>query len=1082
MRYNEPTHTYHALVRLELNSGIDDRQRGSIVPRLMLFLLGRPRIERDGAPVEVDTRKAIALIAYLAVTHQHHSRAELAALLWPEYNHVRAYANLRRTVWALNKALAGDYLNVDRDAIGLNPDADLWLDVDQFAAALATSRAHDHRGATGCSTCLELLTEVVELYRDGFMYGFALSDSANFEEWQFFQAEHLQRDFVGALERLVDEYSARGQFETAIPYARQWLALDTLHEPAQRALMRLYAWSGQHSAALRQYQECLRALEEGLGVAPQETTTQLYQAIKTKQLPAPQPESQPAPDPETASPAAHNGDGNGARAPVLETMQVLHLPSQSGPFVGRAEELDKIAALIRDPACRLLTLVGPGGIGKTRLAVQAASEQREAFAHGIYFVSCATINSTTLLLSAVADALRFSFYAAGDPKRQLLDFLRSKHLLLLVDSAEQLVGAVELLTEIVIEAPAVKILATSIERLNLQEEWALEVQGLHYPEHEAASEFEQYGAIQLFFQSARRVHADFAPADADKPCIARICRLVAGMPLGIELATSWLRMLSCQEIVREVESNLDFLATSLRNVPERHRSMRAVFEHSWKLLSEQEQRVLGRLAIFQGGCRREAAERVAGATLPLLLGLVDKSLLHRTAAGRYEMLGVIRQYAQEKLNEAARAETQALHCGYYADVLRRYGESIKGGPQQEALSEIRQELENIRTGWAWAVEQGWRPEIQIFASNLYLFFEIQGRFQEGEEHFREVAQRIAALPIAGEEQAEADRLLVAQMRAYQGGFCYRLGRNEHAAQLLHELLAVFRGRAALAETAFCLACLGDIARIKGQYHVAREALEESLAICTQSGDRAIAAKAYTNLGIVAGALGEYREARQLFREGLTIFQALGDRWGEARALINLGIIAYYLLEYGEAQQLLRASLAIARMIDNHYGIAVALNNLGIIAYKLEQYSDSQQLHLESCAMFEQIGYRLGVGLTLNDLGQVARACGEEPASRAYFDAALRTAMEIQAPPLALDALVGIAALQTQTEPERTLELLYLVSLHPASGKETRDRALGLLTDLNAPPPAPQDASTGTPIPTRTLEEVAAQLLARQPPK
>jgi predicted ATPase/DNA-binding SARP family transcriptional activator/Tfp pilus assembly protein PilF len=988
----------------------------------------------------VDTRKAIALLAYVAVTHQHHSRDALAVLLWPEYDHVRAYANLRRTIWALNKALAGDYLNIDRDTIGLNPHADLWIDVDHFIALLASCRSHGHPETEVCPACLEALAEAAEIYRADFLHGFTLNDSPGFDDWQFFQAESLERSFAQALERLVEGYSAQGEFATAIVYARRWLALDALHEPAHRALMQLYAWSGQRSAALRQYRECARVLHESLGAMPQPTTIELYEAIKGTSSIAPAPQlALPA------QPTSSTGPQAIAAPPAAERLH--NLPAQPGAFVGREEELSEIAALLSDPTCRLLTLVGPGGIGKTRLALQAASEQRGSFSLGVFFVPCATVNSLIALASSIADALQFSFYDAGDPKRQMLDFLRPKNLLLVIDNAEYLAGAVALLTEILASAPTVKILATSIERLNLHEEWALEIQGLRYPEDERAPDVERYSAVQFFLQSARRAYPGFVLADADRPYIVRISQLVAGMPVGIELAASWLRVLACREIVREVENSLDFLATSLRDVPDRHRSLRAVFEHSWNLLSTPEQQILSRLAVFRGGFRREAAEQVAGAQLPLLLDLVNKSLLRRNAAGRYEMLEVIRQYAEERLDQASRHAAQEQHSRYYAELLRLYSQDMRGGRQQEALAEVRQELTNMRAGWAWAVESGRQSDIQSFASGLYRFYEMRSRFQEGEEIFKQVVERMRSLHGASTVEPAIGDLLIAQISASQGGFCYRLGRSEQAQRLLHDALTVFRARDAFEPLAFCLTCLGDIARIKGQYPQARTLLEEALVICAQTGDRGIAARAYTNLGIVCGASGEYREAKQLFREGLAIFQALGDQWGEAKVLINLGVVAYLLHEYTEAQKLLRASLTIAQAIDNRYDIAVVLNNLGNVAGELGQYAEAKELHQESCAIFERIGYQLGAGLTLNDLGHVARALGEDAASRGYFYQALRTAMAIQATPLALDALVGIALLIKDTEATHAHELLVLAQQHPASGKETRDRAAGLLAEL-----------------------------------
>jgi predicted ATPase/DNA-binding SARP family transcriptional activator len=1039
------------------------------VSRLTLFLLGQLRIERDGVPITMDTRKALALIVYVAVTHQRHSRDALAAFLWPEYDRVRAFANLRRTVWGLNKALAGDYLDVDRDTIGLNSTADLWLDVDRFTELLAACRLHGHHETDVCTECLKLLTEAVELYTDDFLHGFTVHNSPGFDEWQFFQAESLQRQFADALERLVLGYRSQGEFKAAIAYARRWLVLDTLHEPAHRALMELYAWSGQYSAALRQYRECARALEEQLQVAPQDITVQLYQAIKAKQAPVLPGGLRPTAISEQA-PHSYNGVIPEVGLPVPRPTH--NLPTQPDPFIERAEEMAEIASLIGDPTCRLLTLVGPGGIGKTRLAIQAAGEQLESFAHGVYFVPCGAVNSMTSLVSAIADALHFSFYAGGDPKQQLLDFLRPKNLLLVIDSAEYLADAVEALTGILIEASAVKILATSIERLNLREEWTLEVQGLRYPEHEKDPDVERYSAVQLFLQSARRAYAGYTVSEGDRPYIVRICRLVAGMPLGIELAASWVRALSCREIVSEVESNLDFLATSLRNIPERHRSMRAVFEHTWNLLSHKEQLVLGRLAVFRGGFRRAAAEEVAEATLSLLLGLVDKSLLRRNATGSYEMLNVIRQYAEAKLDQETLDQAKALHCAYYVALLQQSGESIKGKRQKEALAEIKEELENMRTAWIWAVEHGKRREIRVFASNLYLFYEMQSRFQEGEELFRKVAERLNHLGEAAcGDGVDAD-LLAAQILARRGGFSYRLGLSEQAIHLLKESLAVFRSADELAETAFCLANLGDIARIRGEYGEARALLEESLAICEKTGDQRIAARTFTNLGVVAGSSGEYREARQLFQESLIIYQALGDLWGKTMVLINLGIIAYYLREYVEAQNLLHESLETATAIQNHYGIAISLNNLGLVAYELEQYADAKRLHQESCAIFKEIGYRLGAALTLNDLGNVTRALGEDEASQAYFREALKTAVEIEARPLAMDVLMGMATLIQDKQPELALGLLKFTIQHPATDRETRDRATHLLNELES-----QEVEQSSAYSFQTFEEVVEHLLS-----
>src|SRR5437667_5041179 len=303
--------------------------------RLALFLLGPPRIERDGTLINVDTRKAIALIAYLAVTHQRHSRDTLASLLWPEYDQANARGALRRTLSTLNKALAGNWLDIDRETISLSAksEADLWFDVDNFYSLLEECRMHGHPASEVCSACVNPLTEAVALYRDDFLSGFSLRDSPGFDDWQFFQADSLRRDLASALERMAYCHSAMADFKSAIAYARRWLAMDRLHEPVHRFLMQLYAWAGQRTAVLHQYRECVQVLEQELGVAPLEATTQLYQTIKENRPP-------PPPAPLQAAKPLSEAEWIGRRGRFIAPIADLSTPSTltSYPLVGRAKE------------------------------------------------------------------------------------------------------------------------------------------------------------------------------------------------------------------------------------------------------------------------------------------------------------------------------------------------------------------------------------------------------------------------------------------------------------------------------------------------------------------------------------------------------------------------------------------------------------------------------------------------------------------------------------------------------------------------------------------------------------------------
>src|SRR2546429_1462593 len=356
--------------------------RGGIasMSRLALFLLGSPRIERDGVLINVDTRKAIALLAYLTVTHQRHSRDVLASLLWPEYDQTNARGALRRTLSTLNKALAGNWLGIERATISLGSrsSSNLWLDVDYFYNLLDKCRTHGHPASETCPACVSPLSEAVMLYRNDFLAGFSLRDSPNFDDWQFFQADSLRHDLATTLERLVSCYSAMGDFKPAIAYARRWLALDRLHEPAHRLLMQLYAWAGQRGAALHQYRECVQVLEQELGVAPLEATTRLCQSIKENQAPPPPVQSK---SPVTIISEATTG-GTAAATNIATLVAcpptpvpAYTLPGATYPFLGRSAEWSILTQAYDSISTggSLVILEWEAGIGKTRLAEEFLS-------------------------------------------------------------------------------------------------------------------------------------------------------------------------------------------------------------------------------------------------------------------------------------------------------------------------------------------------------------------------------------------------------------------------------------------------------------------------------------------------------------------------------------------------------------------------------------------------------------------------------------------------------------------------------------------------------------------------------------
>jgi predicted ATPase/DNA-binding SARP family transcriptional activator len=1067
----------------------------------------------------VDTRKAIALLAYLAMTRQAHSRQKLAALLWTENTPSQARAALRRTLSALRKGLGGEWLDIAEDSICLKLDGECWLDTAVFYHHLHAPQEHLKAGTCHepdlCSTCLAHLAAAVELYRGEFLAELHVRDCSQFDDWRFFEGENLRRQQAAALASLLNCHQAQGSLELAIGYGQRWLQLDPFQEESHHRLMQLYYQAGEYRAALRQYDQWAAVLAEKVGARPSDEMLQLHNRILRESI-------------GELRPVAPGDSSRPVEQEAIKYPTPPHtLPAQLTPFVGRAEELGELLRYFDVPTCRLLTVMGPGGVGKTRLAIQAGQEllnkRTEMVRHGIYFAPLAAIQSAEFLVSAVATCLNFSFYEKEEPRIQLLRYLKNKRLLLIMDNFEHLLSYADFLLEILSQAPYVRILVTSRTALNFQAESLYELRGLSYPPKTNAktaltpyADSQRYDAVQLFIQRARRIHISFSPTADDQVAIIQICRLLEGNPLSIELAATLTHFFSCSEIVGQIEKSLDVLKSSMRDMPDRHLSLRAVFEHSWQLLTGSEKHTFARLSVLQGSFSKEAAIQIGDASPALLAALVNKSLLWETPGGRYGCHEILRQYAREKL-EVDAAETQrvlARHAAYYATFLQSKEEALKGVQQKATLEAIGREIENVRIGWQYALSQEQYETLHQFLDSLYAFYDVRGWFQEGSEIFERAVEHL----IKWDNAVPDKTMLRGQLLARLGGLLHRLSRYKEAKAKLQEGLAIGRQLALVEEVTFCLNQLGVVAYFQGEYQAAENYLQESLTRARESNQLWHEAFALNSLGNVYNVLGQYDQARTLMQQGLTIRQQIGDRRGVAISLNNLGTVAETLGSYPAARQFFQKSLEIKREVNDPRGIALALLNLGYVTSRLgdlpaakrylqeslltfseigdstgvlfaltnlgnlaftqQEMGEAQNLYENALALAGEIGNQRVTILVLNDLGNVAQAQDNVRQAGYYYQEALALARATRMTPLAIEALVGIAAiLDPDREPMKAAELLAFALHHSATDKETREKAEQTLAQVAARLPAKSLDRLHQQAATRQIDELADMLAA-----
>ncbi|MBI5033753.1 MAG: tetratricopeptide repeat protein [Chloroflexi bacterium] len=957
---------------------------------LKVYLLDSFRIERDSQVIQLPTRKIESLLAYLVLHPESHSREKLATLLWGDSTDQQARHSLRTALGTLRKAIGDRFLLTDRETVQFNPNFPIWVDAKEMERASSESR--------------------ISLYTGDLLPDF-------YDDWILQERERLCALYIHALLQLTQDARTRSEYTRAIEWAQKVLATDSANEKAYQHLIFCLAAQGERIAALKQFDECEKKLRDELGVEPSRETIALRDQIE-RQL-----------------------TGSKSHEALL-----TNLPNPLTTFIGRKKEQQELTELLRN--MRLLTITGSGGCGKTRLAIQVANRSVASFPDGVWWVDLAPLSDPAYVTQVVAQSLGAQENPNQSLEETLVNFLRGKQLLIVLDNCEHLISAcAQLATRCLSACPRLQILATSRESLGITGELAWRVPSLALPEGELSlptEQLAQYDAVRLFAERAKMFAAHWKLSD-HALAVTHICRRLDGIPLAIELAAARMKVLSVDQIANRLDDRFNLLTDGSRTALPRQQTLRTTIDWSYDLLSDASRCLLQRLSVFAGGWTLEAAEfvctgdRIAFSDiLDLLTRLIDKSLVvteERTGVVRYRMLETIRQYAQEKLSEANEDRLlRSRYLDYYVRFMLDAQGKLHGREQQQWLDRIEVENDNWRAALDWSFGEGRVQKGLRLASALMEFWEMRGYWKEGRTRIEHLLNQTEA---AAETLERANALLVAAHMTGLGG----AGDLERSGQYLGELVQIARRCGVDGKAVLVLGLCAWADDTFGKDPKASQAMvEEALAIALSLGDQWLMGRVLFMRGWLLVGTVDYASALEAFESSLANFKSVGDAHWIARLVTHIASIHAKQGHFALAHQELEQVLLYFRQVKAKREIVYVVNQLGETERAQGNYESAKKNYSEVLKLAQELGSKLGICVSFLNLGFVALHQGDLDSAKSSFINCFALETEINGK--GTFALMGFASLAVmEKQSHRAVRLFAVVTEQLESGdKRTLSKA------------------------------------------